>query len=143
MHWGWRLVLAMAAFIGFVVTMSVMMMREKVDLVSENYYQKGLAHDSRQQALQRGEVWKKNVRIQGQPGQLHLLFPDSLVRHFTQGLVKLYRPSDAGMDFSRPMEVPECHISDDGLSAGKWTVIMEWTNAQGDTLLMETPIHIQ
>jgi len=40
MNWGKGITIVMVAFIGFIITLVTILMSNKIDLVSEDYYQK-------------------------------------------------------------------------------------------------------
>jgi nitrogen fixation protein FixH len=43
MNWGKGIIIGMGLFIGFILTLVVIMMRQNIDLVTEDYYQKEIA----------------------------------------------------------------------------------------------------
>ncbi|MBL1280934.1 MAG: FixH family protein [Fluviicola sp.] len=58
MNWGKGIALALALFIGFIMYMVVTMMSTKIDLVSEDYYQKEINYSSELDAVKRDNQLK-------------------------------------------------------------------------------------
>lgn len=50
MNWGKGIVIGMALFMGFIITLVVIMMRQNIDLVREDYYQKEIEFDQQYNA---------------------------------------------------------------------------------------------
>lgn len=102
MNWGKGIVIGMSLFMGFILTLVVIMMRQDVDLVREDYYQHELQfnnqYDAEKVYIQSG----KKISISYSNDTLILDFPEG----FQSGEFTLFlqRPSDERMDFSMKLQ---------------------------------------
>lgn len=123
-NWGTRLAIFALGFMIFVVTMVVIISRQDVPLVEENYYEKGLKYQQEidnQNALDTAvkvDLVNGNVRVSNQSAAM------------LEGNLKFYRPSDAAMDINtdsirlEPGSVSLFPMTD--LEKGKWKVRFTW-----------------
>jgi len=129
-------VLCVSAF-AFATWIAVTMIRQKVELVTPDYYAQDLKHEERMAQQQRARELESPLRIQWQPSDrsisVHLPSP-----HAT-GSIHLYRPSDSKLD--RRFDIaPDASgvqtLPANDLAAGSWQVIVTWT--QNDSSFYQT-----
>jgi hypothetical protein len=128
MNWGYKIVFAYIGFVAIIVAMVVVSMRQKVDLVSKDYYAKELAYQ--------GDINKMNNTAQLQTALSCILVEDAIKINFPQeqadksikGEVYLYKPSDASSDVHIPIESLDGVqlISTQSLGKGLWKVKIDW-----------------
>lgn len=141
MNWGTKLIVAMALFMGFIITLSVrMIFSEKDDLVENNYYEKGLHYDYDYNR-------KKNVERDG--AQPVMEFGQATVRiHFkapSVGTVKFAHSKDRKLDKVFRMISGEGNVVDlplQGITPGYWYLTFQWKSS-GKEYLFEKGVMIQ
>ncbi|UFH55936.1 FixH family protein [Spirosoma sp. KNUC1025] len=130
MNWGKSIVLVFVVFAGFIGTLVYRMTRQRVDLVSENYYQNELEF---QQHINRVSNARHNssatITYQANQQQVVFALPNSLQK----GEIIFYRPGDRQQDFrvSIPAEHPAQQVvSTSSLAKGNWRVQFTWSDGQ-------------
>lgn len=105
MNWGKGIIIGMSLFMGFILTMVVIMMRQDVDLVREDYYQHELEFNAQYQAEKNYQLSGKEIALEVEKDTLNLHFPDG----FQSGEFTLFlqRPNDENMDFSMKLQAKE------------------------------------
>lgn len=63
MNWGKGLTIAMVAFMGFIITMVVIMISSDVELETEDYYKRDLAYNGEMEAISRVNQMEKSVEL--------------------------------------------------------------------------------
>ncbi len=130
-NWGTSIVLAIAAFISFIMYFVVSMSTDKSmehDLVTEEYYKKELDFQSRLDRQLNAQNLVQDIRIKKTTEGLLLIFPEDLNFQNIEGSVFLYRPSNKQLDIELPLSlsshkmlIPEKH-----LVGGRWNIEINW-----------------
>jgi nitrogen fixation protein FixH len=96
MNWGKGIVIGMVLFMSFIVTLVVILMRQDVDMVSDDYYKKELAFNAQYDAQQNYEDASGRIELALSEDSLFIHFPEEL----RQGnvLVELKRPNNEKQD---------------------------------------------
>jgi len=133
MNWGKSIVVVFILFAGFIGTMVVLMSRERIDLVRDDYYQDELTY---QQHIDRvGNTARLTTPLkmtyQEDRQQVTFVLADSLRR----GEISFYRPADRQQDFR--VLIPAQHavrqvVPTARLARGYWRVKVTWTDGQRD-----------
>ena len=97
MNWGNRIILGMGLFMGFILTMVVIMMRQKIDLVEEDYYKKELNYETQINAQKVYVSANEKISIKTEKDSLYLYFP--AVFQTEDVTISLQRPDDKNLDF--------------------------------------------
>lgn len=119
--------LATLGIVGFTMT-------QKVDLVSDKYYQQEVAFQSRIDAANRAQALVEPVRWRivehtSSGKMLELTYPQDMVRRGIQGTITLFRPSVMGVDKTFTVNVDangKQYIPLNSLLKGFWTISIEW-----------------
>lgn len=98
MNWGKGIVIGMALFMGFIVTLVVIMMRQNIDLVREDYYQKELEFDDQYNAEQAYLDSKDTINIEIVQNQLQIELGKSFQKDSIQ--IELKRPNNQEQDLN-------------------------------------------
>lgn len=96
MNWGKRIVIGMALFIGFILTMVVIMMRQKIDLVEEDYYKRELNYESQMEAQKNYASALEKIRLQAGGDSLLVYFPVAFREEKVS--IAFQRPNDKSYD---------------------------------------------
>lgn len=130
-YWPIGIALTLLIFVGFLVTAFFISRSVPINLVSNDYYQKGIAYQqqidrmkrSRQVASRLGWQYDANRQV------ITISFPHNSPVGPVEGTISFYRPSDAGMDISVPIGIDENgtqHINVSSLEKGYWRVFIIW-----------------
>jgi len=116
-------------FIGFAmlcVVFAVKASKVRIDLVSDQYYAKGVAHDARMAAVARTNALdpRPSLGLAGERLDIHL--PEDA----REALLTLYRASDARLDQVHVLPSPASSLPVGHLASGQWQAQVEWK--QGD-----------
>ncbi|RRB06989.1 FixH family protein [Larkinella rosea] len=133
MNWGKSIVLIFILFAGFISTLVVLMSRQRVDLVRDDYYQNELVYQRQIERIARTQRLGKSVHLTYQPTrqQMAVLLPDSL----QTGEVLFYRPSDRTLDFRVRLNANDQRIQiipATDLKKGFWKAEFSWTDGQSE-----------
>jgi nitrogen fixation protein FixH len=135
-HWGIAVAMFYAAFALSTVGFVVFAMTQDVQLVSDDYYARSLAHDGHMQAVANADALGTALRVEvhSKARVVHVQWPAELAAQ-VRGAATMYRPSNARADTSVPL-VPGADGSLDipttGLAPGHWRLQLRWTAAGRD-----------
>ena len=105
MNWGKRIMIGMGLFMGFILTMVVIMMRQKIDLVEEDYYKRELNYENQFNAQQNYASVNEPIRFQTKKDSLLIYFPAAFRADDVS--IVLQRPNDKDRDMTfniKPLE---------------------------------------
>ena len=99
MSWGAKITVLYVGFVALIVTMVSMTMREKVDLVSKDYYQQELDYQGLLDKQQRTkDLGTDQLQWNLEKDGIVFTFPKQLSEQDITAEVVLFRPSDATLD---------------------------------------------
>ena len=129
-HWGTRIALVYALFAMGTITMVAIAVRQPVDLVSADYYERSLVVDARATALANATALggRFSIRASGDGRTLEVRWPEEMAG--VSGTISLYRPSNAADDRAiaiAPDATGRQVIALAGLRTGAWRVHIDWT----------------
>lgn len=139
MNWGTKLVIGMALFMSFIITLAVLMIRsDSDDLVDVDYYEKGIEYDK--------DYERKNqlIKDKAEPeisvnDHLEIIFKNP-----AEGIIRFIHPSDKTKDStltinSGPGNQVEFPLTN--FRKGHWKVSLEWKSS-GKSYLFDKDIII-
>ena len=143
--WGTAIAIFYTCFVIAMVSMVVKSTHNKAQMVQDNYYDKDLNYEAFRLKRENASNMKKPVEIDYAISErkINIQFPEEMLA--ANGKVDLFRPSNASMDISLPIQ-----LSEDGkmsipidakISNGLWRVQIEWQN-KGTSYYKETVITI-
>lgn len=126
------LILFIGGLIGFLFYSTTL----RFDLVEENYYQKGLQYQKTIDRKNRSKALSQDLSWEIDSNKiLHLKFPDVAQGKEITGKIRLFRPSDARLDRSFPLNLSgnnEQTINLNGLAKGLWRIKILWQTDEND-----------
>ena len=130
-NWGTAIVIAFAAFIGFIMYFVINMnTNDKYDhdLVTEDYYKEELEYQKTIDKENNAKALDENISWRKTDEGLVLSFPKSLTAKKIQGTVFLYRPSNKQFDFESKISLSNHNllIPDNRLLDGRWNIKVDW-----------------
>ena len=105
-------------------------MNQDVDLVTNDYYNKGINHQQQIDRMNRTNAMEDKVQISPENGYLKLKFPKSYAQKSFNGTIQFYRPSDSKKDFALSISIDTSAqqiIPVQNLEKGYWKVELSWT----------------
>jgi len=130
-NWGTGLVIALAAFICFIMYFVITMITNKEynhDLVVEEYYKQEIGFQDELNAKQNAENLPYKIRIQKSTEGILLVFPQEIANSFQKGTISFYRVSDKNMDFEKTiiLENNQMQIPASEVLEGRWNISVRW-----------------
>lgn len=125
MNWGKGIFIAMAVFMGFILTLVISLTMHHVELESEDYYQKDLKYSQEIDALENANALEEKIDVIALEEGLAIQIPDQL--EVNQVTINLKRPNDENMDQSFEMEQQKTLIIPaELLEKGKYNVELNY-----------------
>jgi nitrogen fixation protein FixH len=131
-NWGTGIVVTFIVFGAAVMTVVFMAMNERVDLVTDDYYEQELRHQERINEMRRTQTDQFAPTVLVAQGAIEIRFPAAMPRSVAEGEVTLYRPSDRLLDktFMLTLDAANVHtIPAAVVTPGQWRVKVRWTVA--------------
>lgn len=144
MNWGTRIVILYVAFVALILFMVIRSMNEKVDLVSDDYYQKELQFQNQIDRSQESQTLLEQPQVKMRNGNVEIMFPTSLSKKTITGKIDFYRPSDSSKDLSYAIKTDTSGlqlIADEKMLRGIYNVQLTW-EAAGKNYYNELAIYI-
>lgn len=127
MNWGKGILLTIIAFVGFILTLVVISVRQDdIHLVTENYYEKEIKYQDQIEREKSAVGLDREVLVFDSKSKSMLL--DLPVG--AKGSLQLFRPSDARLDQELSLDITEegkTTVPLDKLKSGYWKVQLTWT----------------
>ncbi len=127
MDWGKGILLTIIAFVGFILTLVVISVRQDdIHLVTENYYEKEIRYQDQIDRESASAGLDREVLVFDAPSKSILL--DLPIG--AKGNLQLFRPSDARLDQELVLDITDVgkkSVPLDKLKSGYWRVQLTWT----------------
>ncbi|NNC44801.1 MAG: FixH family protein [Winogradskyella sp.] len=138
-NWGTSIVIAIIAFIGFILFFVIKMSTNSKydhDLVTEDYYHQELLYQTDIDKETNAKNLKEDVRITQLSDGIKITFPKDLDIALIKGKVFLYRPSNKQLDFEIPISLSNHNllIPDNRLLDGRWNIRIDWSYKENNYL---------
>jgi nitrogen fixation protein FixH len=104
-------------------------MNQKVDLVTDNYYEKTLVYQDKIDEAERSKLYDNAIKLEYLNNQLTINVSDSLLLAMKNGELYFYRPSDSGKDFKMPIDFngsSNMMFDVSKVERGYWKVHINW-----------------
>lgn len=116
------------------------------DLVTEEYYQEGLAYQKQIDRINNTKKLDRSVIVQlMENNQVLFFFPSRFPVAEIEGSLYFFRPDNKSLDFSTAIQVDQNHrqvLDASSLKKGYWKVKVYWDH-QSEGYYDETTIHIR
>ncbi|HZH95597.1 MAG TPA: FixH family protein [Flavisolibacter sp.] len=129
MNWGKGIIITAAAFMAFILTLTIFMMNQTPELEERNYYEKDLKYQQVMDARQNVTALNQPVQFEYAKAsqQIRLQLPVSSPA--LSGTLTFTRPSDAKQDYIVDLQLDtqyQQRISVTDLATGLWHVRIDW-----------------
>jgi nitrogen fixation protein FixH len=127
--WPMAIVLTLVLFFCGIMTLVVIASSQKVDLVSDNYYEQELKYQGSIDSLERAKPLGAKATYDAPGRRIVLSLPAGQTRRNLTGAIQLYRPSEAGLDQElslAPNSDGVQAVDASRLQPGLWKVRVSW-----------------
>lgn len=131
MSWGWKITFTFIGFIGLMAYLVIGSFQQNIDLVSEDYYEHELNYQDRIDHKVNASNLENNLQIKQENKRLAVGFPAVHQLDKISGEIKLYRPSNAGLDKTISIEPNEDgwqFLDKKDLVGGLYKVQVHWSD---------------
>jgi nitrogen fixation protein FixH len=141
-NWGTGIVIAIIAFMSFIMYFVITMSTDKSykhDLVTEKYYEKELEFQEQIDATQNASKLEENITLINTLKGLQIIFPSNIPPKEIEGKVFLYRPSNKQLDFEIPISISNTYllVPEKRLLDGRWNITILWSYKNTSYLFKE------
>lgn len=129
MNWGTKIVVAFVLFVGLIVTMVTISMKQDVSLVAKDYYVQEIAYQDQIDRIRNyNELGADQLSItyDNAKSVIVLTAPGN---HTRQGEVHFFRPSDASLDSKyvlKPNSEGQQYFDVKNFKKGLWKIKISW-----------------
>ncbi len=133
-NFGTGIFVFMTLFVVALIFFVVFAYRLDVNLVHDNYYEKGVDHSSQIQKVARSAPFAGEIEITDDGNFIRIVFPPALAAAIENGNVMFFRPSDHLRDVKQPLELRGNVFigSKDQLIPGRYIVKITWQSNSQD-----------
>ena len=138
MNWGNKVVLAFVVFMGIIITMVVVSMKQDISLVAPDYYDQEIKYQSQIDKMQAASDSNASITILKSNDKIELEFSEIPEK----GEIHFFRPSDATLDFKVAVLSEKVQsISKSKFNKGFWKMKISWS-ANGKEFYTEKTVVI-
>jgi hypothetical protein len=135
MNWGIKILIFYLGFVVMVVASVFFAMNQKVDLVTDNYYEKELKYQDQIDKQQRTKSLTGKTEIQLLDKQIKIKFPNIPDKNNSKNSILLYRPSDLSKDIKIAISTDSLGIQNitiEKLIKGFWKIKLNWASKESE-----------
>jgi hypothetical protein len=127
-NFGTGIFLFMVLFMTAIITFVIFAHRQDVNLVHDNYYEKGVDHSRQMEKEARSSEFYDKIEISDDGNYIRIVFPATLVSLIEEGAVMFFRPSDHLKDIRQPLVLRGNVFigAKDQLIPGRYIVKITW-----------------
>ncbi len=128
--WGYRIAALYIGFVLLILFMVVMAMRQKIELVTPDYYAKELKFQQEIDAMNNVGLLSANLKVELQQNAVTITFPEDIKGKEIKGEAQMYRPSDSSLDVTFPLEINQegkLILQSDKFKTGLYKLTVKWT----------------
>ena len=144
LSWGKRIAMLYIGFVALIVVMITMSMRQKVELVSDDYYDRELAFQEKIDEMNNANALPEKIIHSITDNSFLIVFPSQFKTNVVEGEILFFRPSDASKDFKSAIQLDgdaKQLIDRKNLSKGMYKMQIYW-KANGTAYFVEETIVI-
>jgi len=143
-NWGTGILVILILFLIACAVFITFAMRQDVNLVHKDYYEKGVDYTEQMHINARSAALTDSIQVLLKDDHLQVDFEESIVSKLDSGRVLLYRPSNSKMDITYPMIFTEnsLNINRNNLVSGRYIIKLSWYS-DGLKYEIDKPVVIQ
>lgn len=128
-NWGHKIVLLYVGFVALIAVLVVGSMRQKIDLVADDYYEQELQYQDRIEQISNTADLEQDLIIKLTGDDLIIIYPENETAHPVSGKITLFRPADKSLDKTYVITANEANeqvIQTDELKSGMYRLKAEF-----------------
>jgi hypothetical protein len=127
-NWGTGILIFLILFLMAAAAFIIFAMRQEVNLVHKDYYEKGVDYTDQMNVITRSQPYSEKIEVQQDENGLLISIDSALAATIDSGKVLLYRPSESSRDLEVLLEKPihSIFVSSDKLIGGRYILKMQW-----------------
>ena len=127
-NWGTGILIFLILFLMAAAAFIIFAMRQDVNLVHKDYYEKGVDYTDQMNVITRSQPYSEKIKVQQDGNGLLIAIDSALAATVDSGKVLLYRPSGSDRDLQVLLEKPVGNIliSNNELINGRYIVKTQW-----------------
>ena len=127
-NWGTGILIFLILFLSAAFVFIVFAMRQDVNLVHEDYYEKGADYSQQMNVEARSAEFANAVQTRIEGESLFIDFDTTFTLRIDSGNVLLFRPSNSSLDFNMPIKSSESSIliPKSKLMPGRYILKLYW-----------------
>lgn len=131
MGWGKKIAVLYIGFVVVTLAFVVFAMNQRVDLVTDNYYEKELKYQEQIDKIKKTKELKEKTEIQLIEKTVKIKFPALPDKNSPKDFILFYRPSDPSKDVKIQVSADSLgfqFIPVEKLARGFWKIKLNWTS---------------
>jgi hypothetical protein len=131
-NWGTGILITIILFVGIMVSIIVFSMNQQVNLVSPDYYPKGIDYDKQIEKSKNLNALKEKVSYQKLIDSLVVIFPKEFDSKAISGTIQFYYMTNFEKDIKRNLSLINGSqtFSLNGFTKGRYIIKLDWTDGQ-------------
>jgi hypothetical protein len=129
--WGYRIAALYIGFVLLILFMVVMAMRQKIELVTPDYYAKELKFQQEIDAKNNAGLLSVNIQVELQQKTVLISLPDEFIGKEINGEALMFRPSDSSLDIAFPLVLNaegKMLLQSDRFKTGLYKLTVKWAD---------------
>ena len=132
-NWGWKIAILYGSFVCLMLFMVYKTSKEKVELVSENYYEKELQYQGQLDKQNRANALAEKLEWRVSGSEITMNFPKLADAQNVSGNIHFYCPADEKSDFNYPFSATPSQplsVKSDKIHHGTYKMKIDWKEGQ-------------
>lgn len=129
LSWGTRIAILYIGFVLLIALMMTLSMRQKIELVSEDYYDKELVFQDKIDEMNNANALSEKITHSITDNSFLIQFPLEFKDQKVKGEVLFFRPSDSSKDFTKAIQLnanSQQNIELSSFSKGMYKMKISW-----------------
>ena len=134
-NWGWGIFIVLVLFIAFIGNLVYKSSQVRIDLVSENYYDKEIKYQEQIEREKNSMSLQHDIHIIKNPDFVEIVYPLDFVGSQITGNIQFFKPDDASQDYMldiRSSDLNSQIINTRAFKSGWWEIKINWTYRNTD-----------
>ena len=130
LNWGWGILIVLILFVAFIGNLVYQSSQVKIDLVSENYYEKEIKYQEQIDRETNSLSLKTDIQIVKNRDYIEMVYPVNFIGTEISGTINFFKPDDAALDYTlevRSSDINNQIINTRAFKQGWWEMQVNWT----------------